>query len=306
MGFRLGVLGLVLFVALRADAGPPSARDRILVTPAWLSAHLNDPDLVLLHLGSVKEYDARHIPGARRVTLADVSAPEAPGSLSLEMPPRDELRAKLAALGVSDSSRIVVYFVGDRLPLATRLVFTLDYVGLGDRTSLFDGGLPAWEKAGGAVTSVATPPRTGTLSPLSIRPILTDAATVRSEIGKPGVAIVDGRAPSYYDGVDRGSSDEGPQRAGHIAGARSIPYNALFDDDMRLRSAAELGEIFARAGVKPGDTVVGYCHIGQQATVMLLAARTLGHSVQLYDGSFEDWSRRADYPVEVTPKRGAP
>jgi thiosulfate/3-mercaptopyruvate sulfurtransferase len=51
--------------------------------------------------------------------------------------------------------------------------------------------------------------------------------------------------------------------------------------------------------VKPGDTVVGYCHIGQQATGMLFAARSLGHKVLLYDGSFEDWSAHANYPVET-------
>jgi thiosulfate/3-mercaptopyruvate sulfurtransferase len=50
--------------------------------------------------------------------------------------------------------------------------------------------------------------------------------------------------------------------------------------------------------VKPDDTVIGYCHIGQQATAMLFAARSLGHRVLLYDGSFQDWSRRTDLPVE--------
>jgi len=49
--------------------------------------------------------------------------------------------------------------------------------------------------------------------------------------------------------------------------------------------------------VKPGDTLIGYCHIGQQATVVLFAARTLGYKVLLYDGSFHDWEKR-DLPVE--------
>ena len=35
-------------------------------------------------------------------------------------------------------------------------------------------------------------------------------------------------------------------------------------------------------------------------TAMLFAARTLGHDVLLYDGSFEDWSRQPDAPVETT------
>ena len=57
--------------------------------------------------------------------------------------------------------------------------------------------------------------------------------------------------------------------------------------------------MFEQAGVRKGDTVIGYCHIGQQATAMLFAARAAGYKTVLYDGSFEDWSRR-DLPVETT------
>ena len=67
-----------------------------------------------------------------------------------------------------------------------------------------------------------------------------------------------------------------------------------------LKSQAELRALFDRAGIAPDDTVVGYCHIGQQATAMLFAARLLGHPVLLYDGSFQDWSRGTDAPVEAS------
>jgi thiosulfate/3-mercaptopyruvate sulfurtransferase len=65
-------------------------------------------------------------------------------------------------------------------------------------------------------------------------------------------------------------------------------------------SNAEIAALFTRAGVAPTDTIIGYCHIGQQATAMLFAARAIGHPVLLYDGSYEDWSRRpaAEYPSE--------
>jgi thiosulfate/3-mercaptopyruvate sulfurtransferase len=49
--------------------------------------------------------------------------------------------------------------------------------------------------------------------------------------------------------------------------------------------------------VKDGDTVVAYCHIGQQATATIFGAMATGHPVLLYDGSFEDWARR-DLPVQ--------
>jgi thiosulfate/3-mercaptopyruvate sulfurtransferase len=63
-----------------------------------------------------------------------------------------------------------------------------------------------------------------------------------------------------------------------------------------LKDQASLREIFSAAGVEPGDTVVAYCHIGQYATMVLFAARILGHEVRLYDGAFQDWAAR-DLPV---------
>jgi thiosulfate/3-mercaptopyruvate sulfurtransferase len=96
-----------------------------------------------------------------------------------------------------------------------------------------------------------------------------------------------------------------PHRTGHIAGAKSVPFTGIADDENVFRSQSDLAALFAKAGVKPGDTVVGYCHIGQQATGTLFAARLLGYPVKLYDGSFEDWSAHADLPVENPAKVGA-
>ena len=80
-----------------------------------------------------------------------------------------------------------------------------------------------------------------------------------------------------------------------------MPFDSVFDDQNQLRPDDDLRARFTRAGVKPGDTVIGYCHIGQQATAMLFAARRLGHRVMLYDGSFEDWSlHHPGYPVEAS------
>ena len=86
-------------------------------------------------------------------------------------------------------------------------------------------------------------------------------------------------------------------RPGHIAGAKSVPFTEISDDALMLKTTDQLVALFTKAGVAPSDTVIGYCHIGQQATGMLFAARSLGHPVLLYDGSFEDWSKR-DLPVD--------
>jgi thiosulfate/3-mercaptopyruvate sulfurtransferase len=171
---------------------------------------------------------------------------------------------------------------------------------------LLDGGMPAWKKIGGKVTDAASPQIAGKLSPLKVRPsLVVDADWVKANVGRPGIAVVDARAASFYDGVETGSGMTTPHRTGHIAGAKSVPFTGIANDDNTLRSQSELAALFAKAGVQPGDTVVAYCHIGQQGTGTLFAARLLGHPVKLYDGSFEDWSAHTSYPVD-NPSQGGP
>jgi len=283
---------LAMFLAVAAP------RASILVEPAWLAQHIKEPNLVLLHVGDKDEYAAGHIPGARFVSLNDISVSgEGEKGLMLEMPSEEDLRQRLEKLGISDNSRVVVYFGKDRISPTTRVVFTLDYAGLGARTALLDGGQPAWVKNGGTLTKDAPPPRMGKLSPLKIQPIVVDAAFVKSHAGAKGFAVVDARDASYYNGVDTGEHMGEKQRTGHVHGALSVPFTEPYDDGA-LRSPQALEALFTKAGVKPGDTVIGYCHIGMQATAMLFAAKSLGHPVLLYDGSFQDWSRHTDYAVD--------
>jgi thiosulfate/3-mercaptopyruvate sulfurtransferase len=120
---------------------------------------------------------------------------------------------------------------------------------------------------------------------------------VREHTGKPGFAIIDARVPDFYNGTQVGGSKERPHKAGHILGAKNVPNSTLVDEKMNIQSAAAIKAAFDKAGVKPSDKLVVYCHIGQQATAIIFAARTLGYNAVLYDGSFEEWSKK-DLPVE--------
>ena len=164
---------------------PPSAP--VVVSTDWLAKHLNDPNLVLLHVGNRKEYDAGHIPGARYVTLDDisVSSHDPENGLMLEMPKPDSLRARLEALGISSDSRVVVYYGNDWVSPATRVIFTLDYAGLGAGSALLDGGMPAWKAEGRALSTAAPKQSRGQLAALSVKPIIVDAAWVKSRLGSP-------------------------------------------------------------------------------------------------------------------------
>ena len=60
------VCGAALVLSLApAAARADSPRDSMLVSTAWLAQHLNDPRLVLFHVGDEQEYPVEHIRGAR-------------------------------------------------------------------------------------------------------------------------------------------------------------------------------------------------------------------------------------------------
>lgn len=286
---RAALLAIFLTTAASADD-----RSAMLVSSQWLAEHLHDPELVLLHVGTPENY-AQHIPGARLVRVPDFAL-SSPGS-TVELPPPDDLRARLEAIGISDNSRVVVVHAPDAVPVATRFIFTLHAAGLGARASLLDGGLAAWQRAGNAVTADVPAARTGHLSPLNMRSEIVDAEAVRTRAGAAGYAVIDARLPAFYSGAQVGGQKDTPHEAGHIPGAHSLPYTEMLDAQQNVKSADALAEAFVKAGVRPGDKLTVYCHIGQQATTVIFAARTLGYDAVLYDGSFEDWSRRG-LPVE--------
>jgi thiosulfate/3-mercaptopyruvate sulfurtransferase len=297
---RIRSIAVAIFAGVIAVL-PPSARAQdppaLLVEAEWLSQHLNDAGLVVLHVGDQAEYKAGHIPGARFITEEDVAAPHDhnnPKDLMLQLPPVEALRAKVASFGISDDSRIVVYFgKNGGVPSATRIVFTLDYLGLGERTSLLNGGLGAWQRAGKTVTAVVPPSVTGKLSARPPKTLVVDADFVKSVRQRPNQALVDARAAVFYTGIQPTMNN----LSGHIPGAVNIPFTEVTDNELRI-DRARVEALFRKAGVKPGDTVVAYCHIGQQATAVIFAARLIGHPVVLYDGAFQDWAVNNRGPVE--------
>ncbi len=177
----------------------------VTVSTTWLAEHLKDPNLVLLHVGDRKEYDKEHIPGARFVDLDDISVSNHDhehGGLMLEMPQPDSLRGRLEALGISDRSRVIVYYGNDWVSPATRVIFTLDYAGLGAGSALLDGGMPAWKTEHRALTTETPKAQPGKLAALNVKPIVVNAAWGKSRIGTPNFHLIDGRAAVYYDGVE--------------------------------------------------------------------------------------------------------
>jgi thiosulfate/3-mercaptopyruvate sulfurtransferase len=287
----VATITLASFVLARTPE--PAVKQSMIVSTDWLAKHLNDEGLVLLQVGDKKEFDAAHIHGAQYIQTSDISTPRGQG-LILELPPVDQLKATFERFGVTDKSRVIVYFGKDQVTPTSRVYFTLDYLGLGDRAALLDGGLPAWVAEKRPVTTEVSAPKGGSFTPHPNAKLVVDAAWVKGNINKPGVAILDARDAKFYTGESAGNMP----RAGHIPSAKSIPFVTLVEDSNKFKTADALRALFDTAGVKPSDSVATYCHIGQQASLLYFIARYLGYDAHLYDGSFQDWSNRSDLPVE--------
>jgi len=290
--YSIAIVGLVLLTQPVCQA-QLKVRESMIVSTEWLAKHLNDDGLVLLHVGDKKEYDAAHLPGAQYIQLSELSTPRGQG-LTLELPPVEQLKATFEKFGVTDKSRIVVYFGKDLVTPTSRVYFTLDYLGFGERASILDGGMPAWVAEKRATTAEVTAPKPGTFTPHPNAKLVVDATWVSGNINKSGVAILDARDNRFYTGESGG----GMPRAGHIPSAKNIPFGTLVEESNKFKNPEALRALFNTAGVKSQDAIATYCHIGQQASLLYFVAKYLGYDVHLYDGSFQDWSNRSELPVE--------
>ena len=275
--------------AASGNASAPNARGAnaapMLVSTAWVAEHAADRDLVILHVGTKAQYDSGHVAGSRHVSLDDIALPQQPGSLTLQMAGTEQLTAWAVRNGIGDGTRVIVVPHDFNLQSATRVFFTLSYLGAGDRTSLMDGGFQAWKGEQRAVSSSAPAAAPNVTFTPRVRPeLIALVGQVETATQDKSRYIVDARLTRFYNG-DGG----GYPRPGHIPTAVNIPISSVSVNGF-FRPRAELEALFAAQQVDRSKPVITYCHIGQQATLLWFVATLLQRDARMYDGSFQEWS----------------
>lgn len=291
-------LSLCFLLPVTASASLSGENEQpVFVSTAWLAEHMDDPSLVILHVTQYKrDYMKGHIPGARFLWVGSMALSNV--ELSFELVPLQQLDTLLEGLGITNDTRVVLCGVVGNVAPTARMFVTFEYLGMGGKVSILDGGFEAWKTEGRPVTKDVPSVERTSFTPHLKADAIVDYSYVQSNLHKDGVTILDARAPQFYNGVAGGFP-----RTGHIPGAVNIYFNTLVDSTNKMLPEAKLREMFIGAGVREGNDVITYCHIGQTASVDYVAARSLGYNVHLYDGSFEDWSGRDELPVELPARQ---
>ncbi|MBK5204425.1 MAG: sulfurtransferase [Polaromonas sp.] len=271
-------------------------------------------DLMQPHAGE-QQYLASHIPGAVYADLdkalsakhglnpgqlgaravLTVSGADAPASGGRHpLPNRERFATWLSSVGFSNDMQAVVY---DRsgANYCGRLWWMLKWAGHRN-VAVLDGGLQAWQAAGGAVNSGEEPAHFQAsfmlAPPLAV---LVDAQTVSSQLGRPGQTLIDARAPERF----KGEVEPLDPVAGHIPGALNRHFIQNFGPDGKFKPAAQLkAEFEALLGERDPASVVHHCGSGVSAVPNLLAMEVAGlGTTRLYAGSWSDWCSEPDRPV---------
>ncbi len=242
-------------------------------------------------------YRQGHVPGAVFVDLGeDLSGPPLTDHGRHPMPSAEDLVALFSRLGIAAGTQVVAYDQRDGSQ-AARLWWLLRYMGH-EAVAVLDGGFAAWqrddlpERAGDEHRATARfrgAPRRDRLV------VLDQLATLPR--------LVDARAAPRY----RGEHEPIDRVAGHIPGARNLPFMDNLDADGRFLAPDRVRARFRQAldGVAAGDAAYT-CGSGVTACHLALAARWAGlDEGRIYVGSFSEWCRDPARPVATGPEPGS-
>jgi thiosulfate/3-mercaptopyruvate sulfurtransferase len=255
-----------------------------LIDAAWVREHSGEPDLVLGDVRGPNAHQRGHLPGSIPLVLGSpppFGDPETLREFAVEV------QRRLGRHGVTGEERLVLYDRGDCVGAAASAQAAL--LAGHPRVSVLAEGFAGWsgEIETGAVELQKTK--------ASLEPSLEAVPTwqeLRDRLGDPNLTILDVRTPEEYSGKAGAPCD--PRQA-HIPGARLLEHERLYAGPGKPLPPDQVREV---AGLSEGAEIVAYCHSGSRSALAALALRSAGYDARNYPGSWHEWSRHDELPVE--------
>ncbi len=274
-----------------------------LVTSEWLAEETAASDLRIVdassHLPDAgrdarAEFAEEHISGAVFMDLAALVDSDAPVENTLPSP--EKFASRMAALGLGDGSRIVLYD-DSAIHSAARGWFMLKLFGA-QNVAILDGGLATWKAEGRATTAGVSELRSRHFTAWQHARSLRSKAQMMANIQSRAEQVVDARGAARFAGS---AAEPRPgMAAGHIPGAINVPYTQMFRPDGTFKDKAGIKSAFEAAGVDLSKPIVTTCGSGVTACVLIFGLFLIGKSdVALYDGSWAEWGADPATPKET-------
>lgn len=201
---------------------------------------------------------------------------------------KENYKQIFSILGINDDTEVLVY--GFTMPQAGfgdegRVIYTFNYAGF-DNVKIIDGGFEKVQKLGFNKNYVPAEDRVDVSSVARQEADNNEQAIFTDEllalIGKENVQIIDTRLEAEYNG----RVIYGENKAGHIPGAISIPFNTLVYENGFIKSRPELEKYFEEKGLDKNKLQITYCTTGVRASYVAVILEELGYKVRNYEPSF--------------------
>jgi thiosulfate/3-mercaptopyruvate sulfurtransferase len=271
------------------------AHPEVLVDPQWLMNHLNDPAVRVLEVDMRPDANA-HIPGAVFWNIfSDLLRPDL--SMNLEPTAMSDL---LSRSGITQDTTVIAY---GSYPGTGALVFWL-FKLFGHRNVLvLNGGYQKWVAEDGPLSAeLSTFPETEYPFQAPDSTMRVSQPEVQAALGRSDQVVLDVRTLEEYRGeVFLMEPPQADERSGHIPGAVHLEHTLTLNEDGTFKSARELRALYQRYGITADQEIFPYCAIGgRSACIWFVLKYLLGYpNVRNYDGSWNEWSRLPNIPIEL-------
>ena len=275
------------------------AHPEMLVSTSWVAENLDNPAVRIVESDEdILLYELGHIPGAVKLDWHT----DLQDAVKRDFVDKAQFEKLLSERGIANDTTVVFY--GDKNNwYATYALWLFRYYGHQD-TRIMDGGRIKWEAEGreytrDASTHAATS-YTAQEPDESIRAYRDD---VLAQVNSGSPALIDVRSPAEYTGEllhAIGYAQEGAQRAGHVAGAKNIPWGTAARPDGTFKPHDELVQLYGAQGMTPDKDIIAYCRIGERSShTWFVLTYLLGYpNVRNYDGSWTEYGSLVNVPIE--------
>ncbi len=271
----------------------------VLVDLGWAIEHLNDPKVKIVEVDvDTTSYDKGHIKNAigwnwqtdlQDRIVRDVVDPRTFAELCRRS-------------GINNDDTVILY--GDNNNwFAAWALWQFKYHGHKD-VRLMNGGRKKWElEKRELTTELPKITRSNYSVPGSDESIRAYREEILTTLNQNKINLVDVRSPDEYTGkiIAPPGMTETAQRAGHIPGAKNIPWAKTANEDGTFKSSDDLKKLYAEAGVDFAKPTIAYCRIGERSShTWFVLKYLLGvNNVKNYDGSWTEWGNLVGAPIET-------